>query len=169
MTNAALSPTMTLRDFQNGYWYQVQLRDFADCIGIPGAKKLRKDELEKAIALVLRTGDAVVPTKRSLRRTGVKDVERGLSLTSSPNSTPPIERRRVPRQSPRGKKSKSSTSPKTMRPGSRRERRAAFDFVEQTARQVDLRRLQPVDLVFLDGDADPESLLRQVLRFGLHR
>jgi hypothetical protein len=80
MANAALSPTMTLRDFQNGYWYQVQLRDFADRIGIPGAKKLRKDELEKAIVLFLRTGDAALPTKRSLRRTGVKDVERGLTL-----------------------------------------------------------------------------------------
>jgi len=77
---AALSPTMTLRDFENGYWYLEQLKTFGERIGIPAAKKLRKDELEKAIAVFLRTGKAVLPTKRSLRRTGMKDVERGLSL-----------------------------------------------------------------------------------------
>jgi hypothetical protein len=76
----ALSPTMTLRDFENGYWYLAQLKNFAERIGIPAAKKLRKDELEKAIVVFLRTGKAVLPTKRPLRKTGVKDVERGLSL-----------------------------------------------------------------------------------------
>lgn len=75
-----LSPTMTLRDFENGYWYAVQLQDFAERIGIPAAKRLRKDELEKAIVTFLRTGRAASPTKRSLRRTGAKDVERALSL-----------------------------------------------------------------------------------------
>jgi SAP domain-containing new25 len=76
----ALSPTMTLREFENGYWYREQLKDFAERIGIPAATKLRKDELEKAIVVFLRTGNAVLPTKRSLRRTGIKDVERGLHL-----------------------------------------------------------------------------------------
>jgi SAP domain-containing new25 len=76
----ALSPTMTLRDFENGYWYLEQLKNFAGRIGIPAAKKLRKDELEKAIVTFLRTGRAALPTKRSLRKTGVKDVERGLNL-----------------------------------------------------------------------------------------
>ena len=76
----ALSPTMTLRDFENSYWYLEQLKNFADRIGIPSAKKLRKDELEKAIAVFLRTGKAALPTTRSLRKTGVKDVERGLNL-----------------------------------------------------------------------------------------
>jgi len=75
-----LSPTMTLRDFENGYWYLAQLKIFAERIGIPAAKKLRKDELEKAIAAYLRTGQAALLTKRSLRKTGVKDVERGLNL-----------------------------------------------------------------------------------------
>jgi hypothetical protein len=75
-----LSPTMTLRDFENGYWYLEQLKNFAERIGIPAAKKLRKDELEKAIVAFLRTGQAALPTKRSLRKTGVKDVERGLNL-----------------------------------------------------------------------------------------
>src|SRR5436305_12581266 len=75
----ALSPTMTLREFENGYWYLDQLKDFAERIGIPAAKKLRKDEIEKAIVAFLRTGKAL-PPKRSLRRTGMKDVERGLNL-----------------------------------------------------------------------------------------
>jgi SAP domain-containing new25 len=75
-----LSPTMTVRDFENGYWYLDQLKNFAECIGIPAANKLRKDELDNAIVVFLRTGNAAVPTKRSLRKTGPKDVERGLSL-----------------------------------------------------------------------------------------
>ena len=49
-----LSLTMTARAFENGYWYLDQLKDFAERIGIPAAKKLRKDELEKAIAAFLR-------------------------------------------------------------------------------------------------------------------
>jgi len=74
------SPMMTLREFENGYWYIDQLKNFAERIGIPAAKKLRKDELEKAIVAFLQTGIAALPTKRSLRKTGVKDVERGLNL-----------------------------------------------------------------------------------------
>ena len=79
MTNA-LSATMTVRDFENGYWYLDQLKDFAERIGIQAAKKLRKDELEKAIMAFLRTGRTALPTKRLLGKTGAKDVERGLSL-----------------------------------------------------------------------------------------
>jgi hypothetical protein len=77
----ALAPTMTVRAFENGYWYLDQLKIFAATIGIPAAKKLRKDELERAIVAFLRTGRAVLPTTRSLRTTGVKDVARGLTLT----------------------------------------------------------------------------------------
>jgi hypothetical protein len=76
----ALSPTMAVREFENGYWYLDQLKSFADRIGIPAARKLRKDELETAIVAFLRTGNVVSPTKRSLRMTGIKDVERGLNL-----------------------------------------------------------------------------------------
>jgi hypothetical protein len=75
-----LSPTMTVRAFENGYWYREQLKDFAISIGIPAATQLRKDELEKAIGMFLRTGRAALPTTRSLHRTGLKDVERGLHL-----------------------------------------------------------------------------------------
>jgi hypothetical protein len=76
----ALSPSMTVRDFENGYWYLDQLKRFGQRIGIPAAAKLRKDELEKAVVTFLRTGRAAAPTKRALRTTGIKDVDRGLTL-----------------------------------------------------------------------------------------
>src|SRR5687767_577988 len=77
---ARLSPTMTLRQFENGYWYLDDLRDFAGQIGIPEHTRLRKDELERAVVAFLRTGTVTLPTKRALRKTGAKDLERGLSL-----------------------------------------------------------------------------------------
>jgi hypothetical protein len=76
----SLSLTMTLRQFENGYWYAEQLKDFAVGIGIPAATRLRKDELEKAIVVFLRTGKAALPTRRLLSKSGVKDVDRGLNL-----------------------------------------------------------------------------------------
>jgi len=75
-----LSPTMTLREFENGYWYLDDLKEFAGQIGIPEAARLRKDEIERAVVAFLRTGTANLPTKRALRKTGPKDLARGLSL-----------------------------------------------------------------------------------------
>jgi len=71
---------MTLTQFDKGYWYAAELKEFAKIIGIPSANKLRKDELEKAIELFLETGKIKSPAKRSLSTPGIKDVERGLSL-----------------------------------------------------------------------------------------
>jgi hypothetical protein len=71
---------MTSTQFEHGYWYATELKLFAETIGIPFASKLRKDELEKAITIFLETGKIKSPTKRSLSTSGVKDVERGLSL-----------------------------------------------------------------------------------------
>jgi hypothetical protein len=71
---------MTVREFENGYWYVDELRDFGRRIGIPGAARLRKDELERAIVAFLHTGAAKLPTNRALRKTGMKDLERGLTL-----------------------------------------------------------------------------------------
>ena len=71
---------MTLREFENGYWYLSQLQKFADRIGIRSARKLRKDELEKAIVAFLHTGRTELPARRSLHKTAVKDVARGLDL-----------------------------------------------------------------------------------------
>jgi hypothetical protein len=73
-----LSVSMTVTQFDRGYWYATDLKDFAERIGIPSASKLRKDELEIAIKLFLRTGGIESPTKRSLSTSGVRDVERGL-------------------------------------------------------------------------------------------
>jgi hypothetical protein len=73
-----LSVSMTSTQFDRGYWYATELKDFATTIGIPSASKLRKDELEKAVKIFLRTGRIESPTKRSLSTSGVRDVERGL-------------------------------------------------------------------------------------------
>jgi SAP domain-containing protein len=75
-----LASTMTLSEFENGYWFLDELKDFAKQIGIPDATRLRKDEIERAIVAFLRTGTVSLPTKRALRKTGAKDIERGLTL-----------------------------------------------------------------------------------------
>ena len=36
---------MSVQEFENGYWFADELKEFGDLIGIPGAKKLRKDEI----------------------------------------------------------------------------------------------------------------------------
>jgi hypothetical protein len=82
MTNkkARLSKEMTEDQFDTGYWYATEIKAFAQEIGIPAASRLRKDELEKAIKSFLRTGAIKSPTKRSLAKSGVKDVDKGLTL-----------------------------------------------------------------------------------------
>jgi hypothetical protein len=80
MTKPKLSKSMSLTEFENGYWYATELKKFADSLGMPSANKLRKDELEKAITTYLQTGKIKPPTNRSLAKTGVKDLELGLSL-----------------------------------------------------------------------------------------
>jgi hypothetical protein len=77
---AKLSKSMTLTQFENGYWYATELKRFADAIGMPSANKLRKDELEKAIISFLSTGAIQDPNRKRLSRTGIRDVEKGLSL-----------------------------------------------------------------------------------------
>jgi len=71
---------MTVAQFDSGYWYATELKEFAKRIGIPSANKLRKDELERAIKVFLETGKIKSPTKRSLSNSGTRDVERGLRL-----------------------------------------------------------------------------------------
>jgi hypothetical protein len=77
---AKLTKSMTMTQFENGYWYATELKTFAEAIGIPSANKLRKDELEKAIISFLGTGTIQSPALRSLSKTGIRDVEKGLSL-----------------------------------------------------------------------------------------
>jgi hypothetical protein len=75
-----LSKSLTVEQFENGYWYAVEIKAFADEIGIPLAAKLRKDELEKLIKHFLRTGKVKSPTRKNISRSGIRDIEKGLSL-----------------------------------------------------------------------------------------
>jgi hypothetical protein len=75
-----LSPKMTEAQFERGYWYALELKEFATQLGVPSANRLRKDELEKAIKSFLRSGKIVSPAKGPRRMSGIKDVEKGLSL-----------------------------------------------------------------------------------------
>jgi SAP domain-containing new25 len=80
MPKPKLSKSMTASQFDNGYWYALEIKAFAVDIGIPAASKLRKDELEELIKHFLRTGKIKNPNRKTLSRAGVRDVERGLSL-----------------------------------------------------------------------------------------
>src|SRR3984885_9429980 len=75
-----LSGSMTETEFDNGYWYATELKEFAIKVGIPSANKLRKDELEKALKHFIRTGESKTLAERGLRKSGVRDVDKGLSL-----------------------------------------------------------------------------------------
>ena len=75
-----LTPSMTIKAFDNGYWYASDLKVFAKRIDIPGFSKLRKDELEKAIKHFLHTGKVISVTARKLERSG-KDTDLGLNST----------------------------------------------------------------------------------------
>jgi hypothetical protein len=76
-----LSTAMTQAQFDKGYWYATELKEFAKTIGIPSANRLRKDELENAINVFLKAGKIESPTRRSMATSGAKDVEQGLSLS----------------------------------------------------------------------------------------
>jgi hypothetical protein len=80
MPKPKLSKSMTVEQFDNGYWYAVEIKVFADEIGIPRASRLRKDELEELIKHFLRTGQIKNPARKTLSRPGVRDVEKGLTL-----------------------------------------------------------------------------------------
>ncbi|MBI3715465.1 MAG: hypothetical protein HY255_05680 [Betaproteobacteria bacterium] len=71
---------MTPAQFDNGYWYATDLQEFAAVIGIPRAKKLRKDELENAIKLFLESGKIDFPFQDGHSASHGKDVALGLSL-----------------------------------------------------------------------------------------
>jgi hypothetical protein len=94
-----LSTSMTVTEFDNGYWYAADLKKFAETVGVPSAKRLRKDELEQAIKHFLRTGDAKNFARRALTKFGPRDVDLGLRLelpvvhyTSNPQTKDFIQR-----------------------------------------------------------------------------
>jgi hypothetical protein len=68
---------MTLRAFDNGYWYATELREFAVELKIPFATKLRKDQLEGAIKDLLFKGAKAEATFIAPKH-GPRDVDRGL-------------------------------------------------------------------------------------------
>ena len=76
----ALSGAMTLREFDNGYWYATELRAFAATMGIPLASKLRKDQLEAAIKDLLFAEGANIAATSVTPKQGPRDVDRGLQL-----------------------------------------------------------------------------------------
>jgi SAP domain-containing new25 len=82
MVRARLGESMTEAQFDNGYWYATELKDFAARIGVPSPGKLRKDELERTIRHFIRHGTVkvFVFAKRALTKSGVKDVDKGLRL-----------------------------------------------------------------------------------------
>jgi hypothetical protein len=71
---------MTVTQFDHGYWYATELKDFARQLGIPSASKLRKDELERAIRIFLRTGAIAQTPTRKLSAPTERDVDLGLHL-----------------------------------------------------------------------------------------
>lgn len=71
---------MTLSEFDNGYWYSKELKEFANRIGISHSNKLRKDELEQSIRHFLQTGEKITPRKISSPKSQLRDIDRGLSL-----------------------------------------------------------------------------------------
>ncbi len=70
---------MTVCQFENGYWYAVELKKFAKQIGIKNSSRLRKDELEKLIKSYLKTGKITPGIRKPQGQTEPKDAELGLS------------------------------------------------------------------------------------------
>lgn len=75
-----LSKSMTEEEFDNGYWYAVEIKAFANEIGIQSVSKLRKDELESSIKHFLRTKEVKSPIRKTLSKSGFRDIEKGLTL-----------------------------------------------------------------------------------------
>src|SRR5262249_7758639 len=80
LRNCGLSAAMTLRAFDNGYWYAAELRAFAAKMGIPSAGKLRKDQLEAAIKNLLFTKGKKGAVISVTPKRGPRDVDLGFWL-----------------------------------------------------------------------------------------
>jgi hypothetical protein len=75
-----LSAAMTLRAFDNGYWYAEELREFAVKLAIPSPRRLRKDQLEAAIKDLLFADGANTAAISVTPKHGPRDLDRGLRL-----------------------------------------------------------------------------------------
>lgn len=76
----ALSKRMSLRAFENGYWYQTDLVEFGRKLGLPAAHRMRKNELESAITAYLTTGRLPRTIASKPLKKGIKDIDKGLAL-----------------------------------------------------------------------------------------
>lgn len=59
MKKRKLSKETTLEQFENNYWYAVDLKGFAKEIGVKATAKLRKDQLEIIIRNFITTGSLI--------------------------------------------------------------------------------------------------------------
>ena len=75
-----LSKRMSLRAFENGYWYQTELVAFGKQLGLPAAHRMRKNELLPAIKAYLETGRLPRTVSAKPLKKGPRDLDAGLSL-----------------------------------------------------------------------------------------
>ncbi len=75
-----LSRRMSLRAFENGYWYQTELVAFGKSLGLPAAHRMRKNELVPAIKTYLETGRLPRTVSAKPLKKGTRDLDAGLSL-----------------------------------------------------------------------------------------
>lgn len=80
MAKTVLSKRMSLRAFENGYWYQTDLVEFGKQLGLPAAHRMRKNELESAIKAYLNTRRLPRTISSKPLKKGIKDLDRGLAL-----------------------------------------------------------------------------------------
>ena len=77
--HATLSRTMTVDQFDHGYWYATEIRAFAKSLGVHRLSGLRKDELEDLIRSFLRTGELGPVPVRATPRRGTRDSDLGIT------------------------------------------------------------------------------------------
>ena len=63
-----LHKVKTVAEFDGGYWYALELKEFARDIGVPNSSKLRKDQLEEIIKNYIETGHVLDNNKSSISK-----------------------------------------------------------------------------------------------------
>jgi hypothetical protein len=71
--NKNLHEVKTVAEFESGYWYALELKQFAKDIGVPNSSKLRKDQLEKIIKSDIQSGSVAVNAKEPITKKGKSD------------------------------------------------------------------------------------------------
>jgi hypothetical protein len=64
----SLHKVKTVAEFESGYWYALELKQFARNIGVPNSSKLRKDQLEEIIKSYINSGSASIKTERAVAK-----------------------------------------------------------------------------------------------------